>query len=98
MRLIVIAAVIAIGCRMLFGKWPWDYLRAGSSRQQAVARAQRLLGVADSADRGEIIAAHKRLVAVVHPDRGGTAGQVHEANAARDLLLDQLPPQGLDQS
>ena len=33
----------------------------------------------------------KRLIAMVHPDRGGTDGQVHEANAARDLLLDELP-------
>jgi hypothetical protein len=30
-------------------------------------------------------------VTVVHPDRGGSSGQVHEANAARDLLLDELP-------
>ena len=30
---------------------------------------------------------------MVHPDRGGTAEQVHEANAARDLLLDELPRQ-----
>jgi hypothetical protein len=28
---------------------------------------------------------------VVHPDRGGTSDQVHEANDARDLLLDALP-------
>ncbi len=28
---------------------------------------------------------------MVHPDRGGTNAQVHEANAARDLLLDELP-------
>jgi len=28
---------------------------------------------------------------MVHPDRGGSNGQVHEANAARDLLLDELP-------
>ena len=38
-------------------------------------------------------AGHKRLIAMVHPDRGGTDGQVHEANAARDLLLDELPHQ-----
>jgi hypothetical protein len=29
---------------------------------------------------------------VVHPDRGGTSDQVHEANAARDLLLAELAP------
>jgi len=35
--------------------------------------------------------AHRRLITMVHPDRGGTNEQVHEANAARDLLLDELP-------
>jgi DnaJ family protein C protein 19 len=28
---------------------------------------------------------------MVHPDRGGTNEQVHEAQAARDVLLDELP-------
>ena len=74
------------------GKWPWDYLRGTLSvRDQALARARRLLGVSPRANRSDIIAAHKRLVAMVHPDRGGTNEQVHEANAARDLLLDELP-------
>lgn len=91
LRLLVILAVVSIGCRMVFGKWPWDFLRPRATRSQAVFHARKLLGVGAEADRGEIIAAHKRLVAMVHPDRGGTGAQVHEANAARDLLLDELP-------
>jgi hypothetical protein len=91
LRLIVILALLSVGCRMVFGKWPWDFLRPSPTRSQALFRARKLLGVREAADRGEIIAAHKRLVAMVHPDRGGTAPQVHEANAARDLLLDELP-------
>jgi hypothetical protein len=91
LRLLVILALLSVGCRMVFGKWPWDYLRPSPTRSQARFRARKLLGVREDADRGEIIAAHKRLVAVVHPDRGGTGAQVHEANAARDLLLDELP-------
>lgn len=43
------------------------------------------------ANRTDILSAHKRLVAMVHPDRGGSNEQVYEANAARDLLLDELP-------
>ena len=54
-------------------------------------RARKLLGVSAAASREEILTAHRRLVTMVHPDRGGTDGQVHEANAARDLLLDELP-------
>ena len=90
-RLLFIAALISIGCRWALGKWPWDYLKAKPTRGQAVFRARKLLAVREGADRTEILEAHRRLIAMVHPDRGGTNGQVHEANAARDLLLDDLP-------
>lgn len=97
LRLILIVAVVSIGCRMVLGKWPWELLRPASTRNQALFRARKLLEVRGNAGRGEIIAAHKRLVAMVHPDRGGTGEQVHEANAARDLLLDDLPDEGPNQ-
>ncbi len=91
-RYLVIAAALSLLCRWALGKWPWDYLvRRQSTRDQAIFRARRLLAVPANANRSEIIAAHKRLVAMVHPDRGGSNEQVHEANAARDLLLDDLP-------
>ena len=53
-------------------------------------RARNLLGVAADAPREAIIEAHRRLIAQVHPDRGGSNEAVHEANAARDLLLERL--------
>lgn len=91
-RYLIIAAALSLLCRWALGKWPWDYLvRRPSTRSQAIFRARRLLAVSERANRSEIIAAHKRLVAMVHPDRGGSNEQVHEANAARDLLLDELP-------
>jgi hypothetical protein len=91
MRWIVIALVLSAFCRWALGKWPWDYLRRNPTRSQAVFRARRLLAVREGASRDEIIEAHRRLIGVVHPDRGGTGDQVHEANAARDVLLDELP-------
>ncbi len=81
---------------MIFGKWPWEYLRGPSTRDQAIFRARQLLGVSASADHGAIIEAHRRLIAMIHPDRGGTNEQVHEANDARDLLLNQLADKGTD--
>ena len=90
-KFLFIAALISVGCRWALGKWPWDYLKAKPTRGQAVFRARKLLAVRDGATRAEILEAHRRLIAMVHPDRGGTNGQVHEANAARDLLLDDLP-------
>jgi hypothetical protein len=90
-KLLFIAAVVSVACRYALGKWPWEYMSAKPTRDQAVFNARKLLSVGDGASRSEIVEAHRRLIAMVHPDRGGTNGQVHEANAARDLLLDQLP-------
>ena len=89
MKFIVIAGVVILLYYWIFNRWPWQ--PKVSAREQALARARETLGVSRFATRNDIIAAHKRLVAVVHPDRGGSNDQVHEANAARDLLLDGLP-------
>jgi hypothetical protein len=88
-RLLVFLALAIIVWKMASGRWPWE--AKTSTRAQAVFRARKLLGVRTNASRGEIIEAHRRLLAMVHPDRGGTNDQVHEATAARDLLLDELP-------
>lgn len=87
-RLILLAAVVCLGYKLALGRWPWE--KKLNTRQQAVLRARRLLGLEERAGREEIIAAHRKLIALVHPDRGGTNDQVHEANAARDLLFDEL--------
>jgi len=84
--------LVALGCiawRVLAGRWPWQArVRKGGSF--ALVHARQLLGVERDAGRREIVEAHRRRIAAVHPDRGGTSDQVHEANAARDLLLAQL--------
>jgi DnaJ homolog subfamily C member 19 len=90
-KFLLLALLISVGVRWMLGKWPWQYLKAKPTRGQAVFQARKLLAVREEASRPEILDAHKRLIAMVHPDRGGTNAQVHEANAARDLLLDQLP-------
>ena len=90
-KLLFIAAMISLGCRMVLGKWPWEYLSAKPTRPQAVLKARQLLSVRHEASRSEILEAHRRLIATVHPDRGGTSEAVHEANNARDVLLAELP-------
>jgi ATP sulfurylase len=94
LKFLFIAAGISIVCKMATGKWPWDYLRPTPTRAQAVFKARKLLGVESHATREEIIEAHRRLTVMVHPDKGGTNSQMQEANAARDLLLDELPGHG----
>ena len=91
LRLAVLLVLASLICKWALGKWPWDYLRIPSTRSQAVFKARKLLAVRAEASHSEIIEAHKRLITMIHPDRGGTSEQVHEANAARDLLLDELP-------
>ncbi|WP_333840566.1 molecular chaperone DnaJ [Novosphingobium sp.] len=88
-KLILLAALVCAAVKLLTGRWPWELAR-GDARSLAEKRARGLLGVDPGAGRTEIIEAHKRLVAMVHPDRGGSNEAVHEANAARDLLLGRL--------
>lgn len=91
MKYLLFLAAICIFCRWAIGKWPWELLRRTPTRSQAVFRARKLLGVEAGAGREEIIAAHRRLTTLVHPDKGGTTAAMQEANAARDLLLEDLP-------
>ena len=52
--------------------------------------ARRVLGLPEAADAEAIRAAHRRLVARVHPDQGGSAELTSRVNAARDILLAEL--------
>lgn len=56
---------------------------------QAVIDARKLLGVGPDADARAIRAAHRRLIASVHPDKGGTEALAAQINAARDLLIEE---------
>lgn len=96
-KLISIALLACVVFRMVTNRWPWQKKLAGQKTGTptfATAQARALLGVDAGADRRAIVEAHRRRLALVHPDRGGSSEQVHEANAARDLLLAQLPAEG----
>jgi hypothetical protein len=89
-KLILLVALGLMAWRMVTGRWPWEPRRV-PTRSVARAHACAWVGVSEAASREQIIEAHRRLVAQVHPDRGGTNELVHEANSARDLLLAELP-------
>lgn len=88
-KLLVAMLVAYAGWRL------WNNALGGSPKRRAVpiadpsdaAAARRLLGVDRTADATTIRAAHRRLIADAHPDRGGTAEEARALNAARDLLL-----------
>lgn len=94
MRELILIAGLCVFCRWATGKWPWEFLRGAPTRSQAVFAARKVLAVEAGASREEIIAAHRRLTTLVHPDRGGSTTAMQEANAARDLLLAELPGYG----
>ena len=88
-KMIMLLVLGSIACKSLSGHWPWELMRA-ADRSAAEARARSLLGVGRGASREDIVEAHRRKLVQVHPDRGGSNAAVHEATAARDLLLAQL--------
>lgn len=95
--MIKLLVFVALGClawKAFTGRWPWQPKPRPS---RALVQARAVLGVRQGAGRKAILDAHRRRLAAVHPDRGGSSEQVHEVNAARDLLLAELalePPAG----
>ncbi len=61
------------------------------SKTMTAAEAAKLLDIPTSASAEAIIAAHKRLIAKVHPDAGGSDELASRVNQARDCLLRSLP-------
>jgi hypothetical protein len=55
-----------------------------------VDEARALLGVSEGDDAEAVRAAHRRLIARVHPDAGGTPELARRTNMARDVLLAEL--------
>ncbi len=50
------------------------------------SEALSALGLDDGATRDEIVAAHRRLIQTLHPDRGGSTYLAALLNRAKDTL------------
>jgi len=61
--------------------------RSTSSSSMSRAEALKVLGLETDANDAEIKQAHHRLIAGLHPDRGGSAYLAAKINEARDVLL-----------
>ena len=80
-----------VAALIIWAVW-WLLRKPQHRRPSAIAAARGVLGVAAGADADTIRAAHRRLMADIHPDRGGSTEEARRVNAARDLLLAQGKP------
>ena len=69
--------------------YAWWRRQTSQSAPMKASEARALLGVAEGASADDIRAAHRKLIARVHPDAGGSQGLAIRVNAARDALLDE---------
>ena len=83
-KLLILAGLIAVF---------FVYAKRFLSPVQVMSRsdAAKLLDLSIDANPEAIIAAHRRLIAKVHPDAGGSAELAARVNQARDILLKSLP-------
>ncbi|PWG03675.1 DnaJ domain-containing protein [Sphingosinicella humi] len=83
---------LALGLPLMAGSALWAVYRRGrrASPSMPVAEARQLLGVDETATLADIRDAHRRLIARVHPDKGGSADLAHRVNLARDTLVAEM--------
>ncbi|TPG41316.1 J domain-containing protein [Sphingomonas koreensis] len=90
--LVIAIAVAYLGWRLWKGpKRRPSRTHAPAPRASGEADALAVLGLDERASNEDIRSAHRRLIAAVHPDRGGSADLARRINAARDVLLKQAP-------
>lgn len=80
------------GAGLMAGALLWAAWRRRPAGQPAmpIEDARRLLGVGPEASLAEIRDAHRRLIAKVHPDSGGSDELANRVNVARDTLVAEM--------
>lgn len=81
LKLLLLVAVVSLGAWLLLRP------RRAAGEPMRLEEARALLGVAPGADAEAIRLAHRRLIAQVHPDAGGTEELARRINLARDVAL-----------
>lgn len=82
-KLAVLLGLVAIA-------WLWWRRRQVAANTMRAAEARSILQLTEQASAADVRDAHRRLIAKVHPDAGGSADLARRVNAARDTLLQEL--------
>jgi hypothetical protein len=79
----------AVAAVIVLALWWWFFGRQRVARAPSMTadEAYALLGLAPGASADEIRGAHRRLIAQIHPDAGGSEELARRVNAARDAAL-----------
>jgi DnaJ family protein C protein 19 len=91
LRLLTTGRVLP-GAALMSGALLWGAYRRkkAGQKQMSAADARALLGVGENASLAEIREAHRRLIAKVHPDVGGSEELATRVNGARDTLVAEM--------
>ena len=88
---LIMVVIIASAAHLIKRKWQnldnrtstQEHKRTSISRVDALA----ILGLEEPFTEEDVLAAHRRLITRVHPDKGGTVFLAQQLNTARDQLL-----------
>lgn len=83
-------AKIAVFLGLVAIVWLWWRRRKVEAAAMRPAEARAILQLTEQASAADVRDAHRRLIAKVHPDAGGSADLARRVNAARDTLLEEL--------
>lgn len=91
---LILVIIIASAFHLIKRKWLSTESKkpAQARKPMSISRVDALatLGLQEPVTEEDVIAAHKRLISRVHPDKGGTAFLAQQLNTARDHLLEEL--------